>query len=404
MNSSEYNNVKDNLKQLQEEMDRIESSYTSLVNANKVDLEHINVLNEQLKAIVTKARDELKDVDFLRVSESEEDNVMYDNLQAEKSKITNHPIRQIMSQEKNRLDRMLGVKEENGKYTLTDEKRKEIKAKLDKKHKYESEIKRNKEEIKELQERLSKETDELIIKNIKNDIRTKNQYIQTYVTEMKKIRQELVSEMRKAKSLYEEDVKVDNGVYTKTHFNSFIEEISQDGKVINPLRNISDIEEEDRKIIEERRSKYEKFKPIAPPQPEKSMESQEENKDKAETKSETETKTEAKAEEKTKTQEQKQEEKPMTEEEIEQAINEEMDENEAKEKAEKEKKEKEEKEKQEKEKENGNVPINKGKKSSTALKKIGNFALKAPGAILKFAFDMVGEIIECGKVIYEKVK
>ena len=79
MNSSEYNNVKDNLKQLQEEMDRIESSYTSLVNANKVDLEHINVLNEQLKAIVTKARDELKDVDFLRVSESEEDNVMYDN-------------------------------------------------------------------------------------------------------------------------------------------------------------------------------------------------------------------------------------------------------------------------------------------------------------------------------------
>ena len=395
MNSSEYNNVKDNLKQLQEEMDRIESSYTSLVNANKVDLEHINVLNEQLKAIVTKARDELKDVDFLRVSESEEDNVMYDNLQAEKSKITNHPIRQIMSQETNRLDRMLGVKEENGKYTLTDEKRKEIKAKLDKKHKYESEIKRNKEEIKELQERLSKETDELIIKNIKNDIRTKNQYIQTYVTEMKKIRQELVSEMRKAKSLYEEDVKVDNGVYTKTHFNSFIEEISQDGKVINPLRNISDVEEEDRKIIEERRSKYEKFKPIAPPQPEKSMESQEENKDKAENKAE------AKMDEKAKTQEQKQEEKPMTEEEIEQAINEEMDENEAKEKAEKEKKEK---EKQEKEKENSNVPINKGKKSSTALKKIGNFALKAPGAILKFAFDMVGEIIECGKVIYEKVK
>lgn len=398
MNSSEYNNVKDNLKQLQEEMDRIESSYTSLVNANKVDLEHINVLNEQLKAIVTKARDELKDVDFLRVSESEEDNVMYDNLQAEKSKITNHPIRQIMSQEKNRLDRMLGVKEENGKYTLTDEKRKEIKVKLDKKHKYESEIKRNKEEIKELQERLSKETDELVIKNIKNDIRAKNQYIQGYITEMKKIRQELVSEMRKAKSLYEEDVKVENGVYTKTHLNPFIEEISQDGKVINPLRNISDIEEEDRKIIEERRSKYEKFKPIAPPQPEKNMESQEENKDK------TETKAEAKTDEKTKTHEQKQEEKPMTEEEIEQAINEEMDENEAKEKAEKEKKEKEEKEKQEKEKENGNVPINKGKKSSTALKKIGNFALKAPGAILKFAFDMVGEIIECGKVIYGKVK
>ena len=45
---------------------------------------------------------------------------------------------------------------------------------------------------------------------IKNDIRTKNQYIQTYVTEMKKIRQELVSEMRKVKSLYEEDVKVEN--------------------------------------------------------------------------------------------------------------------------------------------------------------------------------------------------
>ena len=399
MNSSEYNNVKDNLKQLQEEMDRIESSYTSLVNANKVDLEHINVLNEQLKAIVTKARDELKDVDFLRVSESEEDNVMYNNLQAEKSKITNHPIRQIMSQEKNRLDRMVGVKEENGKYSLTDAKRKELKEKLDKKHKYESEIKRNKEEIKELQERLGKETDEIVIKNIKNDIRTKSQYIQGYITEMKKIRQELVSEMRKAKSLYEEDVKVENGVlYTKTHFNSFIEEISQDGKVINPLRNISDIEEEDRKIIEERRSKYEKFKPIAPPQPEKSMESQEENKDKAETKAE------AKTDEKTKTQEQKQEERPMTEEEIEQAINEEMDENEAKEKAEKEKKEKEEKEKQEKEKENSNVPINKGKKSSTALKKLGNFALKAPGAILKFAFDMVGEIIECGKVIYGKVK
>lgn len=387
MNSSEYNNAKDNLKQLQEEMDRIQSSYNSLVNANKVDLEHINVLNQQLKAIVTKARDELKDVDFLRVSESEEDNVMYDNLQAEKSKITNHPIRQIMSQEKNRLDRMVGVKEENGKYSLTDAKRKELKEKLDKKHKYEAEIKRNKEEIKELQERLSKETDELVIKNIKNDIRTKNQYIQGYITEMKKIRQELVSEMRKAKSLYEEDVKVENGVYTKTHFNSFIEEISQDGKVINPLRNISDIEEEDRKIIEERRSKYEKFKPIAPPQPEKSMESQEENKDKAETKAE------AKTDEKAKTQEQKQEERPMTEEEIEQAINEEMDENEAKEK-----------EKQEKEKKNSNVPINKGKKSSTALKKIGNFALKAPGAILKFAFDMVGEIIECGKVIYEKVK
>lgn len=398
MNSSEYNNVKDNLKQLQEEMDRIQSSYNSLVNANKVDLEHINVLNEQLKAIVTKARDELKDVDFLRVSESEEDNVMYDNLQAEKTKITNHLIRQIISQEKNRLDRMVGVKEENGKYSLTDAKRKELKEKLDKKHKYEAEIKRNKEEIKELQERLSKETDELIIKNIKNDIRTKNQYIQTYVTEMKKIRQELVSEMSKAKSLYEEDVKEENGVYTKTHFNSFIEEISQDGKVINPLRNISDIEEEDRKIIEERRSKYEKFKPIAPPQPEKSMESQEENKDKAETKEE------AKTDEKSKTQEQKQEERPMTEEEIEQAINEEMDENEAKEKAEKEKKEKEEKEKQEKEKENSNVPINKGKKSSTALKKLGNFALKAPGAILKFAFDMVGEIIECGKVIYGKVK
>lgn len=398
MNSSEYNNVKDNLKQLQEEMDRIQSSYNSLVNANKVDLEHINVLNEQLKAIVTKARDELKDVDFLRVSESEEDNVMYDNLQAEKTKITNHLIRQIISQEKNRLDRMVGVKEENGKYSLTDAKRKELKEKLDKKHKYEAEIKRNKEEIKELQERLSKETDELIIKNIKNDIRTKNQYIQTYVTEMKKIRQELVSEMSKAKSLYEEDVKVENGVYTKTHFNSFIEEISQDGKVINPLRNISDIEEEDRKIIEERRSKYEKFKPIAPPQPEKSMESQEENKDKAETKEE------AKTDEKSKTQEQKQEERPMTEAEIEQAINEEMDENEAKEKAEKEKKEKEEKEKQEKEKENSNVPINKGKKSSTALKKLGNFALKAPGAILKFAFDMVGEIIECGKVIYGKVK
>lgn len=398
MNSSEYNNVKDNLKQLQEEMDRIQSSYNSLVNANKVDLEHINVLNEQLKAIVTKARDELKDVDFLRVSESEEDNVMYDNLQAEKTKITNHLIRQIISQEKNRLDRMVGVKEENGKYSLTDAKRKELKEKLDKKHKYEAEIKRNKEEIKELQERLSKETDELIIKNIKNDIRTKNQYIQTYVTEMKKIRQELVSEMRKAKSLYEEDVKVENGVYTKTHFNSFIEEISQDGKVINPLRNISDIEEEDRKIIEERRSKYEKFKPIAPPQPEKSMESQEENKDKVETKAE------AKTDEKEKTQEQKQEERPMTEEEIEQAINEEMDENEAKEKAEKEKKEKEEKEKQEKEKKNSNVPINKGKKSSTALKKIGNFALKAPGAILRFAYDMVGEIIECGKVIYGKVK
>lgn len=398
MNSSEYNNVKDNFKQLQEEMDRIQSSYNSLVNANKVDLEHINVLNEQLKAIVTKARDELKDVDFLRVSESEEDNVMYDNLQAEKTKITNHLIRQIISQEKNRLDRMVGVKEENGKYSLTDAKRKELKEKLDKKHKYEAEIKRNKEEIKELQERLSKETDELIIKNIKNDIRTKNQYIQTYVTEMKKIRQELVSEMSKAKSLYEEDVKVENGVYTKTHFNSFIEEISQDGKVINPLRNISDIEEEDRKIIEERRSKYEKFKPIAPPQPEKSMESPEENKDKAETKAE------AKTDEKAKAQEQKQEERPMTEEEIEQAINEEMDENEAKEKAEKEKKEKEEKEKQEKEKKNGNVPINKGKKSSTALKKLGNFALKAPGAILKFAFDMVGEIIECGKVIYGKVK
>ena len=33
MNSSEYNNVKDNLKQLQEEMDRIQSSYNSLVNA-----------------------------------------------------------------------------------------------------------------------------------------------------------------------------------------------------------------------------------------------------------------------------------------------------------------------------------------------------------------------------------
>ena len=379
-------------------MDRIQSSYNSLVNANKVDLEHINVLNEQLKAIVTKARDELKDVDFLRVSESEEDNVMYDNLQAEKTKITNHLIRQIISQEKNRLDRMVGVKEENGKYSLTDAKRKELKEKLDKKHKYEAEIKRNKEEIKELQERLSKETDELIIKNIKNDIRTKNQYIQTYVTEMKKIRQELVSEMRKAKSLYEEDVKVENGVYTKTHFNSFIEEISQDGKVINPLRNISDIEEEDRKIIEERRSKYEKFKPIAPPQPEKSMESQEENKDKVETKAE------AKTDEKEKTQEQKQEERPMTEEEIEQAINEEMDENEAKEKAEKEKKEKEEKEKQEKEKKNSNVPINKGKKSSTALKKIGNFALKAPGAILRFAYDMVGEIIECGKVIYGKVK
>lgn len=398
MNSSEYNNVKDNLKQLQEEMDRIQSSYNSLVNANKVDLEHINVLNEQLKAIVTKARDELKDVDFLRVSESEEDNVMYDNLQAEKTKITNHLIRQIISQEKNRLDRMVGVKEENGKYSLTDAKRKELKEKLDKKHKYEAEIKRNKEEIKELQERLSKETDELIIKNIKNDIRTKNQYIQTYVTEMKKIRQELVSEMRKVKSLYEEDVKVENGVYTKTHFNSFIEEISQDGKVINPLRNISDIEEEDKKIIEERRSKYEKFKPIAPPQPEKSMESQEENKDKAETKAE------AKTDEKEKTQEQKQEERPMTEEEIEQAINEEMDENEAKEKAEKEKKEKEEKEKQEKEKKNSNVPINKGKKSSTALKKLGNFALKAPGAILRFAYDMVGEIIECGKVIYGKVK
>lgn len=398
MNSSEYNNVKDNLKQLQEEMDRIQSSYNSLVNANKVDLEHINVLNEQLKAIVTKARDELKDVDFLRVSESEEDNVMYDNLQAEKTKITNHLIRQIISQEKNRLDRMVGVKEENGKYSLTDAKRKELTEKLDKKHKYEAEIKRNKEEIKELQERLSKETDELIIKNIKNDIRTKNQYIQTYVTEMKKIRQELVSEMRKVKSLYEEDVKVENGVYTKTHFNSFIEEISQDGKVINPLRNISDIEEEDKKIIEERRSKYEKFKPIAPPQPEKSMESQEENKDKAETKAE------AKTDEKEKTQEQKQEERPMTEEEIEQAINEEMDENEAKEKAEKEKKEKEEKEKQEKEKKNSNVPINKGKKSSTALKKLGNFALKAPGAILRFACDMVGEIIECGKVIYGKVK
>ena len=398
MNSSEYNNVKDNLKQLQEEMDRIQSSYNSLVNANKVDLEHINVLNEQLKAIVTKARDELKDVDFLRVSESEEDNVMYDNLQAEKTKITNHLIRQIISQEKNRLDRMVGVKEENGKYSLTDAKRKELKEKLDKKHKYEAEIKRNKEEIKELQERLSKETDELIIKNIKNDIRTKNQYIQTYVTEMKKIRQELVSEMRKAKNLYEEDVKVENGVYTKTHFNSFIEEISQDGKVINPLRNISDIEEEDKKIIEERRSKYEKFKPIAPPQPEKSMESQEENKDKAETKAE------AKTDEKEKTQEQKQEERPITEEEIEQAINEEMDENEAKEKAEKEKKEKEEKEKQEKEKKNSNVPINKGKKSSTALKKLGNFALKAPGAILRFAYDMVGEIIECGKVIYGKVK
>lgn len=398
MNSSEYNNVKDNLKQLQEEMDRIQSSYNSLVNANKVDLEHINVLNEQLKAIVTKARDELKDVDFLRVSESEEDNVMYDNLQAEKTKITNHLIRQIISQEKNRLDRMVGVKEENGKYSLTDAKRKELKEKLDKKHKYEAEIKRNKEEIKELQERLSKETDELIIKNIKNDIRTKNQYIQTYVTEMKKIRQELVSEMRKAKSLYEEDVKVENGVYTKTHFNSFIEEISQDGKVINPLRNISDIDEEDKKIIEERRSKYEKFKPIAPPQPEKSMESQEENKDKVETKAE------AKTDEKAKTQEQKQEERPMTEEEIEQAINEEMDENEAKEKAEKEKKEKEEKEKQEKEKKNSNVPINKGKKSSTALKKLGNFALKAPGAILRFAYDMVGEIIECGKVIYGKVK
>ena len=398
MNRSEYNNVKDNLKQLQDEMDRIQSSYNSLVNANKVDLEHINVLNEQLKAIVTKARDELKDVDFLRVSESEEDNVMYDNLQAEKTKITNHLIRQIISQEKNRLDRMVGVKEENGKYSLTDAKRKELKEKLDKKHKYEAEIKRNKEEIKELQERLSKETDELIIKNIKNDIRTKNQYIQTYVTEMKKIRQELVSEMRKAKSLYEEDVKVENGVYTKTHFNSFIEEISQDGKVINPLRNISDIEEEDKKIIEERRSKYEKFKPIAPPQPEKSMESQEENKDKAETKEE------AKTDEKAKTQEQKQEERPMTEEEIEQAINEEMDENEAKEKAEKEKKEKEEKEKQEKEKKNSNVPINKGKKSSTALKKLGNFALKAPGAILRFAYDMVGEIIECGKVIYGKVK
>ena len=393
MNSSEYNNVKDNLKQLQEEMERIQSSYNSLVNANKVDLEHINVLNEQLKAIVTKARDELKDVDFLRVSESEEDNVMYDNLQAEKTKITNHLIRQIISQEKNRLDRMVGVKEENGKYSLTDAKRKELKEKLDKKHKYEAEIKRNKEEIKELQERLSKETDELIIKNIKNDIRTKNQYIQTYVTEMKKIRQELVSEMRKAKSLYEEDVKVENGVYTKTHFNSFIEEISQDGKVINPLRNISDIEEEDKKIIEERRSKYEKFKPIAPPQPEKSMESQEENKDKAETKAE------VKTDEKAKTQEQKQEERPMTEEEIEQAINEEMDENEAKEKA-----EKEEKEKQEKEKKNSNVPINKGKKSSTALKKLGNFALKAPGAILRFAYDMVGEIIECGKVIYGKVK
>ena len=398
MNSSEYNNVKDNLKQLQEEMDRIQSSYNSLVNANKVDLEHINVLNEQLKAIVTKARDELKDADFLRVSESEEDNVMYDNLQAEKTKITNHLIRQIISQEKNRLDRMVGVKEENGKYSLTDAKRKELKEKLDKKHKYEAEIKRNKEEIKELQERLSKETDELIIKNIKNDIRTKNQYIQTYVTEMKKIRQELVSEMRKAKSLYEEDVKVENGVYTKTHFNSFIEEISQDGKVINPLRNISDIDEEDKKIIEERRSKYEKFKPIAPPQPEKSMESQEENKDKVETKAE------AKTDEKAKTQEQKQEERPMTEEEIEQAINEEMDENEAKEKAEKEKKEKEEKEKQEKEKKNSNVPINKGKKSSTALKKLGNFALKAPGAILRFAYDMVGEIIECGKVIYGKVK
>ena len=141
MNSSEYNNVKDNLKQLQEEMDRIQSSYNSLVNANKVDLEHINVLNEQLKAIVTKARDELKDVDFLRVSESEEDNVMYDNLQAEKTKITNHLIRQIISQEKNRLDRMVGVKEENGKYSLTDAKRKELKEKLDKKHKYEAEIK-----------------------------------------------------------------------------------------------------------------------------------------------------------------------------------------------------------------------------------------------------------------------
>ena len=45
MNSSEYNNVKDNLKQLQEEMDRIQSSYNSLVNANKLVGKHIKLNN-----------------------------------------------------------------------------------------------------------------------------------------------------------------------------------------------------------------------------------------------------------------------------------------------------------------------------------------------------------------------
>jgi hypothetical protein len=381
MNNAAYNNAKDNLKQLQGEIDKIVSAYQSLVNANKIDLEHINVLYDKLNSIVTQARDELKNVDFLRVSETEEDNVMYDNLQAEKTGITNHPIRHAISQERHRLERIVGIKEKDGKYSLTDEKRKEIKDKLEKKHKYESEIKKQKEEIKELQEKLGKETDEHIIKNIKAEIEEKNKFIEEYVTEMKKIRKELIEERRKAKSLFDEDVKVENGTYTRTDFNPFIEEESIDGKKINPLRNISDIEEEDRKIIEERRAKYEKFKPITPPQPEKSMESQEENKENSETKTE----------EEEKMQEQQPEQKEMTEEEIEQAINDEIDEQEAK-------------ENKEQEKEQSNVPINKGKKTSIALKSIGKFALKVPGAIIKFAIDMVGEIVEFAKAVYEKVK
>lgn len=367
MNNMEYNNSKDNLIQLQGEIDKIVSSYESLVNANKVDLEHVNILNEKLNSILIKARDELKNIDFLRLSKSEEDNVMYDNLKTEKTKITNHPIRHIISQEKNRLDKIIGIKEEDGKYFLTDEKREEIKDKLVEKYKYESEIKKQKEEIKELQEKLVKETDEHIIKNIKSEIEAKSEFIKEYVTEMKKIRKELIDERRKAKSLFDEDVVAikqgNHTIYTRTSINPFIEEESIDGKTINPLRNISDIEEEDRKIIEERRAKYEKFKPIIPPQPEKSLEFQEEK-------------------------EQQPEQKEMTKEEIEQAINAEIDEQE---------------EKNEK-KEESNVPVNKGKKSSIALKSIGKFALKIPGAILIFAVDMVGEIVEFAKAVYEKVK
>lgn len=358
MTEQEYNEIIDNLRGLQNEADIIESKYNALMNANLVDQEHINNLYNQFTSIKSKAKEEK-----LLAEQNITNEDMLEQISDEYNKIINHDINKKLKSEKAFIDQKVGIKFENGKYSLNllpDQREK-----LDKKHKYEAEVKIQQEEIKKIEERLKTETDDLIKQNLQNEISTKKANVEAYKKEIKRLGHEIVEERRKAKSLYDEDVKITtdalgNTVYTKTHFDPYVEEMFN-GKTIRPLRNIADIEAEDKKIIDARRAKYEKFKPIEPPEPVKD-----------------------------KTQDQ-QENTQAQQENIQNVDNntQEPQENE---------------QEQNNGKDKSNVPINKGKKQNISLKCIGELALKGLGGIVKLAVDMTGQLVEVVKAVYEKFK